>query len=221
MTEILTVDSSRAADVLSVIHEAFANRPPLDPPATALDETVESISEALDAHGGLLVEHEGRPVGALLLEPRGRLLGLRRVGVLDSVRGLGVAAQMATRAESIAAARKFGGLEIEARVELPRTVEFWRRLGYVESGRNGNRLSMLKMLPITRVLRTAEDTRAFGEWLATLLRHGDLVILTGDLGAGKTTLTQGIGQGLGVRATSPRRPSSSRGCTPRSTTAPH
>ncbi|WP_081682636.1 tRNA (adenosine(37)-N6)-threonylcarbamoyltransferase complex ATPase subunit type 1 TsaE [Marmoricola sp. URHB0036] len=199
MTEILTVDSSRAADVLAVIHEAFANRPPLDPPATALDETLESISEALDAHGGLLVEHEGRPVGALLLEPRGRLLGLRRVGVLDSVRGLGVAAQMATRAETIATARKFGGLEIEARVELPRTVEFWRRLGYVESGRNGNRLNMLKMLPITRVLRTAEDTRAFGEWLATLLRHGDLVILTGDLGAGKTTLTQGIGQGLGVR----------------------
>ena len=199
MTEILTVDSSRAADVLAVIHEAFANRPPLDPPATALDETLESIGASLDAHGGLLVEHEGRPVGALLLEPRGRLLGLRRVGVLDSVRGLGVAAKMAHRAEEIAAARKFGGLEIEARVELPKTVGFWRRLGYVESGRNGNRLNMLKLLPITRVLRTAEDTRAFGEWLASLLRHGDLVILTGDLGAGKTTLTQGIGQGLGVR----------------------
>ena len=199
MTEISVVDGSRAADVLAVIHEAFANRPPLDPPATALDETIESVTEALDAHGGLLVEHEGAPVGALLLEPRGRLLGLRRVGVLDSVRGLGVAAQMATRAEAIAAARKFGGLEIEARLELPKTIEFWRRLGYVESGHNGNRLNMLKMLPITRVLRTAEDTRAFGEWLATLLRHGDLVILTGDLGAGKTTLTQGIGAGLGVR----------------------
>jgi tRNA threonylcarbamoyladenosine biosynthesis protein TsaE len=199
MTEIHTVDASRAADVLAVIHEAFANRPPLDPPATALDETLESVGAALDAHGGLLVEHEGVPVGALLLEPRGRLLGLRRVGVLDSVRGLGVAARMATRAEEIAAARKFGGLELEARVELPNTIEFWRRLGYVESGRNGNRLNMLKMLPITRVLTTAEDTRAFGEWLATLLRHGDLVILTGDLGAGKTTLTQGIGEGLRVR----------------------
>lgn len=199
MTEILIVDGSRAPDVLAVIHEAFANRPPLDPPATALDETVESVAEALDAHGGLLVEHEGKPVGALLLEPRGRLLGLRRVGVLDSVRGMGVAAAMAKRAEGIAAARKFGGLEIEARVELPKTIEFWRRLGYVESGRNGTRLNMLKMLPITRVLHTAEDTRAFGEWLATLLRHGDLVILTGDLGAGKTTLTQGIGQGLRVR----------------------
>jgi tRNA threonylcarbamoyladenosine biosynthesis protein TsaE len=199
MIEIQIVDSSRAADVLAVIHEAFADRPTLDPPATALDETLESVGEALDAHGGLLVEHDGRPVGALLLEPRGRLLGLRRVGVLNSVRGLGVAATMATKAEEIAAARKFGGLELEARVELPRTVEFWRRLGYVESGRNGNRLNMLKLLPITRVLRTAEDTRAFGEWLATLLRHGDLVILTGDLGAGKTTLTQGIGEGLGVR----------------------
>jgi tRNA threonylcarbamoyladenosine biosynthesis protein TsaE len=199
MIEIHKVDASRAADVLAVILEAFGDRPPLDPPAPALDETLESISAALDAHGGLLVEHEGKPVGALLLEPRGRLLGLRRVGVLNSVRGLGVAAKMATKAEDIAAARKFGGLEIEARLELPKTIEFWRRLGYVESGHNGNRLNMLKLLPITRVLRTAEDTRAFGEWLATLLRHGDLVILSGDLGAGKTTLTQGIGQGLGVR----------------------
>ncbi len=199
MTEILTVDGSRAADVLAVIHEAFADRPPLDPPATALEETRETVARALDAHGGLLVEHEGRPVGTLLLEPRGRLLGLRRVGVLNSVRGLGVAAAMATKATEIAAARKFGGLEVEARVELPKTIEFWRRLGYVVSGRNGNRLNMLKMLPITRVLCTAEDTRAFGEWLSTLLRHGDLVILTGDLGAGKTTLAQGIGQGLGVR----------------------
>ncbi len=199
MTEVHTVDGSRAADVLAVIHESFGDRPPLDPPATALDETLESVREALDTHGGLLVEHEGQPVGALLLEPRGRLLGLRRVGVLASVRGLGVAAKMASRAEQIATARHFGGIELEARVELPKTVAFWSKQGYVESGRNGNRLNMLKMLPITRVLVTAEDTRAYGTWLATVLRRSDLVILTGDLGAGKTTLTQGIGEGLGVR----------------------
>jgi tRNA threonylcarbamoyladenosine biosynthesis protein TsaE len=35
--------------------------------------------------------------------------------------------------------------------------------------------------------------------LAGLLRAGDVVVLTGDLGAGKTTLTQGLGEGLGVR----------------------
>ena len=46
---------------------------------------------------------------------------------------------------------------------------------------------------------TAGLSKATAGRLATLLRHGDLVILTGDLGAGKTTLTQGIGEGLGVR----------------------
>ncbi|HEY7483304.1 MAG TPA: tRNA (adenosine(37)-N6)-threonylcarbamoyltransferase complex ATPase subunit type 1 TsaE [Streptosporangiaceae bacterium] len=38
-----------------------------------------------------------------------------------------------------------------------------------------------------------------GVRLAGLLRAGDLVVLSGDLGAGKTTLTQGIGEGLKVR----------------------
>jgi tRNA threonylcarbamoyladenosine biosynthesis protein TsaE len=198
-TTISIVDGSRAHDVLSVVHTAFADRPVLDPPATALQETVETVREALDAHGGLLVEHDGSPVGALLFEPKGRLLGLRRVGVLGSVRGLGVAAQMASRAREIAQEGGFSGLQLEARVELPATIKFWRNLGYVEAARSGNRLTMLRMLPITEDLETPEDTRSFGEHLAERLRPGDLVILTGDLGAGKTTLTQGIGAGLGVR----------------------
>jgi len=48
-------------------------------------------------------------------------------------------------------------------------------------------------------LPDAEATRAYGRALAALLRPGDLVVLTGALGSGKTTLTQGIGEGLGVR----------------------
>jgi tRNA threonylcarbamoyladenosine biosynthesis protein TsaE len=43
-----------------------------------------------------------------------------------------------------------------------------------------------------------EDTRAFGRALAAVLRAGDLVVLAGPLGAGKTVLAQGIGAGLGV-----------------------
>jgi tRNA threonylcarbamoyladenosine biosynthesis protein TsaE len=46
---------------------------------------------------------------------------------------------------------------------------------------------------------TAGAMRDLGRELATRLRAGDLVILTGPLGAGKTTLVQGIGEGLGVR----------------------
>ncbi len=46
---------------------------------------------------------------------------------------------------------------------------------------------------------TSAQMRALGRSLAGLLRAGDLIILSGGLGAGKTTLTQGIGDGLGVR----------------------
>lgn len=45
----------------------------------------------------------------------------------------------------------------------------------------------------------AEAMRAFGRSFACQLRRGDVVLLHGDLGAGKTTLTQGIASGLGVR----------------------
>ena len=47
---------------------------------------------------------------------------------------------------------------------------------------------------------TADDTRAIGARLARRLRPGDLIVLDGALGAGKTALTQGIGAGLGVTA---------------------
>jgi tRNA threonylcarbamoyladenosine biosynthesis protein TsaE len=47
-------------------------------------------------------------------------------------------------------------------------------------------------------LATAADTHAFGVRLAAVLRAGDLVVLDGPLGAGKTALVQGIGAGLGV-----------------------
>ncbi|WP_344949002.1 tRNA (adenosine(37)-N6)-threonylcarbamoyltransferase complex ATPase subunit type 1 TsaE [Terrabacter ginsenosidimutans] len=46
---------------------------------------------------------------------------------------------------------------------------------------------------------TTDDTQDFGRRLGSLLRGGDVLVLTGDLGAGKTTLTQGIAEGLGVR----------------------
>lgn len=46
---------------------------------------------------------------------------------------------------------------------------------------------------------TERDMRELGRRLAARLRAGDLVVLSGELGAGKTTLVQGLGEGLGVR----------------------
>ncbi len=45
---------------------------------------------------------------------------------------------------------------------------------------------------------SAEETREVGEALAALLRARDAVVLTGELGAGKTTLVQGVARGLGI-----------------------
>jgi tRNA threonylcarbamoyladenosine biosynthesis protein TsaE len=47
-------------------------------------------------------------------------------------------------------------------------------------------------------LPTVEDTRQFGARVGALLRAGDVVVLSGPLGAGKTALVQGIGAGMQV-----------------------
>ncbi len=49
------------------------------------------------------------------------------------------------------------------------------------------------------IVDTPDAMEALGARLAAQLRAGDVVLLNGELGAGKTTLTRGIGAGLGVR----------------------
>ena len=53
--------------------------------------------------------------------------------------------------------------------------------------------------PMRWTIEDAAGMHEFGRDLAGLLREGDLVVLTGPLGAGKTTLTRGLGEGLRVR----------------------
>jgi tRNA threonylcarbamoyladenosine biosynthesis protein TsaE len=54
---------------------------------------------------------------------------------------------------------------------------------------------------LTADTHSAAETRALGERLARQLKPGDVVVLQGELGAGKSELTSGIAKGLGVTET--------------------
>ncbi len=193
------VGPEHAADVVSVVHAGFGAREVLDPPSTATDETSWSVASSLAEHGGLLALAGSSPVGALLFADHGELLAMRRVAVHPDAQGMGVAGALVGAAERVARERGYDGLRVAARSELPGTVRFWEHLGYGETDRAGTDLTMAKLLPVERVAESADEARALGEKLAGVLRAGDLVILTGDLGAGKTTFAQGLGSGLKVR----------------------
>lgn len=198
----LRVVEATAADapvVVEVIHQAFAARRILDPPSTALTESVDSVGAVLASYGGVLCHVDGEPAGAALFAPAGRSVGLRRVGVVPKFQSRGVASAVVGVAEDVAKSRGFDDVHLLARSELPATLEFWRRRGYAETARACTRVHLAKALGAEVVTRSADEAHLLGRRLAGVLRGGDLVILTGELGAGKTTLTQGLGAGLGVR----------------------
>ncbi|MDO9454659.1 tRNA (adenosine(37)-N6)-threonylcarbamoyltransferase complex ATPase subunit type 1 TsaE [Nocardioides sp.] len=191
------VGPESAAIVLDIVREAFGSRPPLDPPADALRETESSIATRLALGGGLVARLDGEPVGALIMDAVGDSVYLRRFGVLTSAQGHGVAGAMIQAASEAAVGRAW--LRVVAREELPRTVGFWAHRGFTQTDRNSPYVELVRPVPSFHHVPTAEDMRALGARVAQDLRPGDLVVLTGDLGAGKTTFTQGLGLGLGVQ----------------------
>ncbi len=193
---IRRVGPDAAALVLGVVHSAFATRPVLDPPADALAETEASIARALAAGGGLLAEEDGTAVGAVLLDRSGDGTHLRRFGVVPGARRHGVARALVTAALD---AVETDEACVVAREELPATVAFWQDRGFVETHRVGPQVKLRRRLAAAYDVVDGEAMRGLGRDLADSLRRGDLVVLVGGLGAGKTTLTQGIGAGLRVR----------------------
>ncbi len=198
--DVIDAGPEHAEAIVDIIHRSFGARPTLDPPTTALDETVESVAEALGAAGGLLVERRGEPMGALIFdESRPGALGLRRVAVDPDLQSRGVASAMVGVAEDTAEERGKDGIWLRVREELPDTVQFWTRRRYHPLGRVEPFLELGKTLWVAREVPTPEAMRDLAAKVAELVRPGDLLVLTGDLGSGKTTFTQGLGEAMRVR----------------------
>lgn len=202
MTELViaAIGPQHAAELRPVVQAAFAARPVLDPPAAALAETEESLAQAL-THGGLIARLGPTAVGGHVFDPvvrdDGRWLFIRRFGVDPAHQGHGVAHRLVQA--SVPHALGHDGLAVLVREELPRNVGFWADNGFVETGRNSPYIEMRRPTPQAFTVTDGEAMRDLGRTLGSTLRAGDLVILSGELGAGKTTFTQGLGDGLGVR----------------------
>lgn len=194
------------ASMLDVIHSAFAARKPLDPPAAALTETADSLAALLKTGVGILVSDDEADVATLVLSlhdqgeaPDGSPAAmLHRVSVLPGARQFGVAAVLVRAAAELAADADFTYLQLMARAELPEVIDWWRQYGFETIREVPLGYIMGRELPVPIEVPTAAAMQDLGERLARVLRAGDVIVATGELGAGKTTLTQGLASGLGV-----------------------
>ena len=198
--DVIDAGPEHAEAIVDIIRRSFGARQALDPPSSAMDETPESVAEVLETAGGLLVERRGEPMGALLFdESRPDKLGLRRVSVDPDLQARGVASAMVGVAEDTAEERGKDGIWLHVREELPDTIQFWARRKYYPVSQDGPLIEFGKTLWLAREVPTPEDMHDLAGRVATLVRGGDLLVLSGDLGAGKTTFTQGLGAALDVR----------------------
>ncbi len=197
-----------AEDVHALTREVFGAYAHLQPQPSSLRETVEDVAAELERHGGLVVREAGVSGGGVALGPLVAAVRfsehdggfwLRRLAVLPRVRGEGLAAGLVDAAEAVARKRGHSRLQVGVRTPLVEVIAWWRRLGFGQTAERDYWVDLARPLPRTVQVPAAQDMHDLGVHLAESLRAGDLVVLSGDLGAGKTTLTRGIGVGMQVR----------------------
>ena len=196
---LLQPGADDAERLREVIAAAFGNRPQVDPPPPALSETAASVAAALARGFGVLALVDGVVAGCLIVTLDGPHAWITRVSVRPDHQRLGIASTMVEVALELLAERGSATADLIAREEFPQVVGWWRRHGFVLADRDGTSLHLSRAIPVLIEAPTADAMQALGRRLAGVVRAGDLVIASGDLGAGKTTLTQGLGAGMAVQ----------------------
>ncbi len=185
--------------MLRVIHEAFAHRRHVDPPPAALADTVADIEHALHVGHGVCAVADGEVVACVLVNYQGPVATLRRVSVLPVAAGGGLARALAEAVGDLAASLGCRRVELLTRREFPELLKWWERHGFEIIREEPDGFILGRDLPVMLEVLTAEAMQELGGRLAGALRAGDVIVVDGELGAGKTTLAQGLGAGLGIK----------------------
>lgn len=188
--------------MLELIHRAFSARPACDPPAQALSETLESLSSRIEQGAGVIATLDGVDVACLVIsfefgEPTPTAM-LHTVSVSPQYRKNGLATNLVRATAEMLTDAGFRRLQLMARAEFPQIISWWRSHGFEISREVPLGYILALQLPLRVEVPTANDMRQLGVRLASVVKAGDIIVATGELGAGKTTLTQGIGEGMGV-----------------------
>lgn len=185
--------------MLGIIRSAFGMRRASGPPPVAMNDSVETVRRQIEAAGGVIASVDGVDAGCLLLgfEPD-QVLTISRVSVLAAHQHQGLAAAMARAAGEYGADLGCRRVELMARADFPELVRWWQLHGFSVDRDVPGGFIMAASLPVSVTVPTPDDMRRLGVLLAAHLRAGDLLVANGELGAGKTTLTQGLGEGLKV-----------------------
>ena len=198
----LGVRLAAASDVdalVRVIHRAFEARPVIGARPDALRDDAAAVAAVVATGSGYVAELDGEPVGVTLAGRRlDGSIRLGRVSVLPEHRRAGIASFLIGVVLDDLAMAGETAVHLLARQEYPQIEAWWVRHGFARAGAEGDCWVMTRALPVAVEVPDADAMRALGRRLAPLLRAGDLVIPSGDLGAGKTTFTQGLGAGLRV-----------------------
>ncbi len=199
--QILTIKHARRVDVpamLSVMHAAFAARPALGAPPAALAETVSSLTDALTSGSGFVAFVADEPAATVLVSRHESVPRVSRVAVHPQFQRLGLAAFMVEVVLEALAESGEASVSLLCRREFPQIESWWIRRGFARVGAEDDCWVLQRALPVIVEVADADAMRDLGRRLAALVRPGDLIIAAGDLGAGKTTFTQGLAEGMGV-----------------------
>jgi tRNA threonylcarbamoyladenosine biosynthesis protein TsaE len=185
-------------EVRALTRRAFAEQGVLEPPSGALSETAARVADDFATGGGLLLRDAGgRLVGTCRVRRLGSAWLLRRCAVDPAYRRTGLGRRLVDEASAWGADEGALRLHVGVRDALPGSRAFWESQGFTVLARHGFWTELARGVRLD--LDGPEQTQELGRRLAAELQPGDLVVLSGPLGAGKTTLTQGIGAALDVR----------------------